>query len=372
MAKLIVQPTLLGIFFNTASGIVGHEANYQALLFHQLARRYGKLSIAREFRHPSVGRGAIDIAVIDPDLRDISAAIEIKGGAYGNRNALNDTIEASCYCKDMDRLAKLRTENTEAWFVCVDATELGRSLDKNKLQLTATQCIKRKIGFAYQAHGDKTAFIQSPEGKLFKPELKLSLPVGKPPDSDVLNAGGAVLQKLTSSVVNVEINESDIVGRLYHYLVSDGYSPKQLSLETYFSLANLNNKRMQLRPDLCLFETVIDGQFNLYRSGNRKLSNDLVKLSHLRLLLEAKGGTGLLRKTDNALGKTYWEDVEKLASWKDVMHAKAKDAQIDFQCSFNFLAIDQRTRQLPPEQKQELDRMAAARGIVFNYIHAKC
>jgi len=105
MSKLIVEPTLLGIFFNAASGIVGHEANYQALLFHQLARRHGKLPVVREFRHPSVGRGAIDVVVVDKHTKRIRAAIEIKGGAHGDRNALNDTIDSSGYCKDMDRLA---------------------------------------------------------------------------------------------------------------------------------------------------------------------------------------------------------------------------------------------------------------------------
>jgi len=100
-------------------------------------------------------------------------------------------------------------------------------------------------------------------------------------------------------------------------------------------------------------------------------ANRIPRLSHLRLLLEAKGGTGLLQKPDNALEQTYMKDIKKLASWKKAMEESALEAQVELRCSYVFLAIDQRPKQLPQKQREHLTNMAATIGVDFNYIYAK-
>jgi hypothetical protein len=363
-----VETALLRIFLSTVNGVVGHEANYQANLYHQLVRRYGAPCVAREFRVDGAGRGGIDVVVVDPVTRGLRIAFEIKGGAYGNRNALNDTISAAGYCPDMDKLATLRKQGIESWFICVDATELGRSLDATRLSAVQHECAARGIGFAYHAHDDVEALIQTPEGGVFRPPLARSRD-GQQVHLGLFQPCGRFLFHLASALERTNPSEADIVGLLYHGMMLTGHAATQVSLETYLNLATPEGGVMQLRPDMCLFDPGVQGRFNLYARGVPSQSNDAHKLAHLRLLLEAKGGRSLVKKSNNALTAIYLSDVQKLSAWRMKLR-RSPWAREDVQYRFAFLGVDNRYEPLPPRSLSELHCEAETLNVDFLYLHA--
>ena len=103
------SPDLSGVlarFFAQCDGIVGAEANYQALLVIELEKAYpGR--VRREHKLPEAGRGGLDVVVLD-GAGEAEYVFELKGGAYNTRNALQDVFDVDGVCSDMLRLAKLR------------------------------------------------------------------------------------------------------------------------------------------------------------------------------------------------------------------------------------------------------------------------
>jgi len=104
---------LLASVFADSSAFCGKEDVLHALIYHRLlGAGYSHNRLARE---QALNNNRIDLVLFGNDMAgDFSetkkkplVAIEVKGGAYGNRNALKDTIDASGYCTDM---AKLKPE----------------------------------------------------------------------------------------------------------------------------------------------------------------------------------------------------------------------------------------------------------------------
>lgn len=101
---------LLAPVFADSAAFCGREDVLHAAIYHRLKKAgFSHTRIARE---QALGNNRVDIVLYGNDVDgDFAAtqkmpqvAIEVKGGAYGNRNALKDEIDASGYCKDMGKL----------------------------------------------------------------------------------------------------------------------------------------------------------------------------------------------------------------------------------------------------------------------------
>lgn len=354
-------------FFSMVDGVVGNEANYQAALAHCLASHFDR-AVHREFVDKRTGRGGIDVVIYSSSKQGISHAFEIKGGAYGDRNALNDTFDSSGYCKDFDKLAKLEPSLCQCWMLAIDALELGRGLSPKAVQGAAEHARARKIGFAYYAIGEDSAEITFPDGRT----KRISVIDNSNQSVSYKSIRPALIQNdLFGSLLDAPCDgyakEADVVSALYSALLNKGCSTRQISLETYFGFAP--GSRMQQRPDLCIYEPVINGRFNLYPHGDRNRSNDSSKLDNIRAFIEIKGSKTLASKSDNALMKIYAGDLEKVAQWKVAIDEAAKKHGVRIYCDYLFIAIDHRKKSLPVDAESLLQANARKHGVVAHYIH---
>ena len=125
---------VLPAFFAEAGGVIGAEKTYHALFTHHLFAAGAPLgAVGREVGLN--GRAKVDVVLFDPAARGDFArtdlarvAIEFKGGAYGNRNALRDRVRPGRPIDDLEKLAALPGKPLEHWFLCIDLPSLGRAL----------------------------------------------------------------------------------------------------------------------------------------------------------------------------------------------------------------------------------------------------
>ena len=173
-----ITNNLLAAIFADASLFCGKEDVIHAIIHHQMTRAgISHLRIARE---QALSGNRVDVVLFGDDSRgDFAttqkkplAAIEVKGGAYGYRNALKIEIDASGYCKDMAKLKADAARGIECWFLCVDMKDLGRAMSPLKLTLVAEQCMAHGLSFAYYCQGETSFYVSRPKQKL------IQIPIG--------------------------------------------------------------------------------------------------------------------------------------------------------------------------------------------------
>jgi hypothetical protein len=337
-----ISNELLASIFADSSAFCGKEDVLHAVIYHQLVKAgHSHTSIARE---QSLDSNRVDIVLhgnsVTGDFATTQkkpmAAIEVKGGAYGTRNALKDEIDASGYCADMAKLKPESAKGIESWFICVDMPELGRAISMTKAQLVSEQCTRHGLSFAYYCQGEEQFFVSHPKKQL------VAYPIGKSIASRntkgvdfLLKQNDKQLVVLARDCLMINGHEANNTALLYDCLRTSGFGVAQLSLETYFSFA-AQGSRMQDRPDLVVFDGDFDGRFNLYKGGNAKQSNDQHKLAHIETIFEVKGGAGMSKKSSNAVMKDYLADIHKLSGWREL----AEKARSGTKVQTVFLGVD--------------------------------
>ena len=319
----ITNELLASVFANSAA-FCGKEDVLHAVIYHRLKQAgFSHTQIARE---QPLGKNRVDIVLYGDDVSgDFSAAqkkplvaIEVKGGAYGNRNALKDEIDVRGYCKDMAKLKPELDRGVECWFICVDMVELGRAVSPARVELMSEQCAAHGLAFAYFCQGEKNFHVSRPKQKLtVVPVAKGAAECSKSGVDFLLQQNDRRLAALAHDCLMVNGNEANVTSLLYDCLRQSGFGVAQLSLETYFSFAKQPGSRMQERPDLVVFGSEFDGRFNLYKSGDTKQSNDSHKLAHIQTIFEVKGGASMGKKGDAAVMKDYLADIHKLNRWSE-------------------------------------------------------
>lgn len=366
---------VLPAFFAEAGEVIGAEKTYHALFTHHLfAAGAPPSAVGREVGLN--GRAKVDVVLFDPAARGDFArtdlarvALEFKGGAYNVRNALRDTVKPGRPIKDLEKLAALPGKHLERWFLCIDLPSLGRALSPEGVASVAETAAGMGVHFAYYCAGDPTFSLREPGGTL------RSLPVPSAPESQwnadsvgpLFGPKGSVRQWLTGQEGRLLGSEDVLVSQLYHALRRAGLGARQVSLETYYKFANAG-KRMQFRPDLSLFAPGVQGHFNLYREGKPHQSNDALKLSQLRALVEVKGSAATARQSETATVKLFQKDLEKLVMWQERAAEAAETLGVKTTFESVFVGADLRARALGPEPCAALEGFARANGIQFVYI----
>jgi len=361
--------SILARFFSDIRSICGHEATFQASLAHHLA--LAGVPVSSIHRELSLGDGPIDVVVkpVDKSMywdggTRSAVAIEIKGGAYGSRNALSDVIDADGYCADIGKLEKLAKTGVECWFICIDVEELGISLSVPARRRVAAQCGQRNLRFAYYAQGESNFYVLR-QGRLEEnpiPDLP-TLAVPSPARwSDCLREFSQLARQASGS-------ESTYVGLLYHALAKAGFESRRLSLETYFSCA-AGGSKMQNRPDLCVFRPEVAGRFNLYKKGIRSQSNDGIKIGSLEALVEVKGSTATQRGSQANFYKDIEADIHKLAGWRDRFQASGYLSSGPGRVAPEYVMIGMDNRRTPvdPDLIAQLTQLAAANGVSYHHV----
>lgn len=369
---MLLDPLHLASAFADASQFCGHEAVVQAIFHYRLSQSAAPgTRVVREF---ALSGGKTDVVVLGPHGRSADKAmlvpriaIEVKGGAYGDRNALRDRINAAGYCDDMAKLKSEATKGVECWFVCLDMPELGRAVGPVKAGLIAERCAAHGLHFAYHCQGEAFWFIAGPG----KPLARMSLaPVERPARAGgidfLLDIKGEHVRPLAKALLGAHGDEANLTATLYNTLRVIGFGVEQLSLETYFSFAAEPGKRMQRRPDLTVFDAGFDGRFNLYAGGNRLRSNDAHKLAHLEAIIEIKGGAAIDRKSHKGVLADYLKDIDKLADWR------ARIAAVSgMRPRALFIGVDGRAEGLPEPARLELTMRCKRAGLSYLLVNRK-
>ena len=361
---------LLASVFADAALFCGKEDVLHAIIYHQLKKAgYPHTRIAREMALTS---NRVDIVVYGNGVQGDFAttkhnplvSIEIKGGAYGNRNALADTINQSGYCSDMAKLKPEAARGVEAWFICVDMPQLGRAISPTKAQLISDQCATHGLAFAYYCQGEELFYVSRPGKKLMTHLIPKVVPTRNMAGVGfLLNPDDKRLAALAQDCLMVSGHEANNAALLYDCLRRSGFGVAQLSLETYFSFA-ARGSRMQDRPDMVVFDGDFDGRFNLYKGGNSKLSNDQHKLAHIETIFEIKGGAAMAKKSSNAVMKDYLADIHKLCDWRDLAEKTKQGTKLQA----IFMGVDLRTSGLPDESVDTLINESKKLGTGLIYI----
>jgi hypothetical protein len=363
--------SIFGSFFRDTAGVCGHENTFHANFMHQLLLSgLPAKSVAREYKS---GAQRVDIALFadrgDNGWRaqeDLRIAIEFKGGAYNTRNALRDTIDADGYCDDIGKLATLKQKGIECWFVCIDVVELGISLSMGARGRVAHQCASHGIHFAYYAQGE-SSFLISRDVEILHHQL---------PPSDTESAlkphtarWEDCLPQLSQLLRQPLASEDTYTGMVYHALQCTGFAAGQVSLETYFSCAK-GTGRMQLRPDLCVFNNQVKGRFNLYQRGDISRSNDGIKIGNLQTLIEVKGSSATERLSDNAFAKLIDADIKKLVSWRKRIQESGYLPGMPGarQPEYVMIAVDNRQKAMDAVALGLLQQQSLQNSIQFHYM----
>lgn len=155
---------LLARIFGDAD-ICGTEKPFHAILCHHLMNEEGLRSadFVREYRSPEVPRCSVDIAVFARHTRGHwsrpgQTLIEVKGSAYGDRNALRDRIDCYGQCDDIKKLARY-PRDLERWLICFDLHELGIAVGPKKRILLAENCAREGINVAFFAQGESEFLV---------------------------------------------------------------------------------------------------------------------------------------------------------------------------------------------------------------------
>lgn len=363
---------LLASIFADSAAYCGKEDVLHAMIHHRLKKAgFPHERIARE---QALNNGRVDIVVYGDGVSgDFSstqkkplASMEVKGGAYGNRNALKDEIDASGYCNDMAKLKPEATRGIESWFLCVHMPELGRAISPLKAELVSEQCAAHGLAFAYYCQGEGKFLVSRPRQKLTTyPVTKATAACCKSSVDFLFNRNDSKLAKFARDCLAVNGHEANITARLYDCLRESGFGVAQLSLETYFSFAKQPGSRMQERPDLVVFDAGFDGRFNLYKGGDSKRSNDPHKLAHISTIFEVKGGASMSKKGDKAVMQDYLADIQKLNRWRE----GAAKARSGTHVQTVFLGVDGRTSGLSTAAVETLVGESGKLGNGLIYIN---
>ncbi len=359
--ETVITNDLLNDTFSDVNRFVGSEDTIHAQLYHNLLQHKVSLQeLAREWRpkkHP------YDMAILPNSYGQFkqfndapSVLVEVKGGAYNTRNALHDRITLDGYCEDHKYLNALPDSGVEKWFIVVDMSEMGRAILPMKKSGTrflgdlASQSTSRLINMAYFCQGDDKFYVSRHSS-----EMSI-IPLRQKEDSGIeLNLFDTLtttksLKLLRSFTENITGHESNYTAYLYHTLRNSGYSPRQISLETYFKFAP-----RQQRPDITVYSSNYDGKFNLYPKGDSSRTNDLHKCQNLRGIVEVKAKQPI---------SSYISDVIKLAEWRKVIveyHSSSQPEMI-------FIAFDTRHRKAPSQDLEELASVAKDSHIRLIYL----
>lgn len=362
---------LLASVFADSSLFCGKEDVIHAIIHHQMIK--SGLSPLRIAREQALSGNRIDVVLFGEDVRgNFSttackplACIEVKGGAYGNRNALKDQIDAGGYCTDMAKLKPEADKGIECWFLCIDMPELGRAVSPLKVGQMAEHCAAHGLSFAYHCQGEEHFYVSRPRQTLAQIPVARSVATTRKAGADFLfDPQAAPLAGLARHCLAVSGHEANTTALLYDCLRNAGFGPAQLSLETYFSFAARDGSRMQDRPDLVVFDAEFDGRFNLYREGDRRQSNDAHKLAHIDTIFEVKGGAAIDKKSDKAVMQAYLDDIQKLARWR----AGAESVRPGTRVKTVFLGVDGRKCGLPAASVATLINESRRLGSGLIYI----
>lgn len=353
----------LASFFAESNFFCGTEKSLHALYCHHLLENgVSPRLISREF---PIGRLRIDLVLHD----DASAqarprvAIEFKGGAYGNRNALADTIDLDGNCPDLDKLRPLAQGGTECWFVCVDMRELGVALSDSAREAVSRQAAAKGVRFAYYCQGDKHFLVNRGNGLVTVP---LAVQPKFETNGVASSSGGSWLARFSNLAKGLDASEDTYAALLYHALRGARFSAGQVSLETYFGCASVDGSRMQLRPDVTVFQPEVEGRFNLYKDGNRNRSNDSHKLANLLSVIEIKGSNATARLSTKVFAEQLAADLSKLALWKRTFGA-ASPAGEAARASYALVALDRGSR-LKGTVLESLQRQAASLEVELIHV----
>lgn len=264
-----ITDKLLSQVFSDASMYCGREDVIHAIIHHRLVRSgISPLRIAREQSLEATDR--VDVVLYGDDVRGNFAAsksvtplaaIEVKGGAYGHRNALRAELDATGFCKDMTKLQAAALRGVECWFICVDMPELGRAVSALKAQLVSERCSAHGLCFAYHCQGERIFCVSRPGQVLAKVDVPAdSAPAIATNCDHLFIADDSRFRALARAMLLVSGNEANVISMLYNSLRDCGYGVRQLSLETYFSFAARPGARVQERPDMVVFHADFDGR----------------------------------------------------------------------------------------------------------------
>lgn len=362
---------LLAAVFADSSCFCGKEDVIHAIIHHQLMK--SGISPQRIAREQTTSGNRVDIVIfgegVNGDFATTQhtalAAIEVKGGAYGYRNALANEINASGYCNDMAKLKVDAQSGIECWFLCVDMSELGRAVSPLKIELVSEQCAAHNLSFAYYCQGEQRFYVSRPHKKLAQVSLSNVASTSNKFGVDFLfDPNAPQLAVLARQCRAINGHEANYTAFLYDCLRNAGFGVAQLSLETYFSFAARDGGRMQDRPDLVVFDSGFDGRFNLYKGGDTRQSNDAHKLAHIDTIFEVKGGTAMAKKSDKAVLQAYFADISKLGLWRQ----RAMAARMGTKVKTVFLGVDGRARGLSAESIAKLVTESQKFGTSLIYI----
>ena len=364
-----ITNALLASVFAESSAFCGKEDVLHAIIYHQLVKTgHSHTRIARE---QSLDSNRVDIVLhgnsVSGDFTATQkkplAAIEVKGGAYGTRNALADTINTSGYCDDMAKLKPEAAKGVESWFVCLDMPELGRAISLTKAQLVSEQCSLHGLSFAYYCQGEDQFYVSHPKKQLVAyPVAKIAASRNVKGVDFLLKQNDKKLAALARDCLMVNGHEANNTALLYDCLRTSGFGVAQLSLETYFSFA-AQGSRMQDRPDMVVFDGDFDGRFNLYKGGNAKQSNDQHKLAHIETIFEVKGGSAMAKKSNSAVMKAYLADIHKLSGWRELAAITRSGTKVQTV----FLGVDVRASGLPDAEVKTLvsESKKLGNGLIY-------
>lgn len=325
----IIEQQLSG-FFAEADAVCGSEATLHALFsYHLIMCGIDHRTVYREYR---LGKSPVDIVMLDKAPEHggkARLAIEFKGGAYNTRNALFDTVDAMGRCHDLVKLQPFVDAGMICWFICVDMAELGVALNKVAQLRVAEQCRKRGICFAYFCQGESQYLLETGNGPVLQ---HCAIPTERQTATRFLtvDSNAPWVKRLKALCAKMDCSEDTYIAWLYRALRESGYGVEQLSLETYFNCAN-GGSRMQIRPDMSVFDPEVCGRFNLYRHGDRRQPNDAHKLAHLQAIVEVKGSAATAKMSAARFAALVEADINKLARWRELLSAahprsRARDA----------------------------------------------
>ena len=362
----IIEHQLAG-FFAEVNSICGSEDTLHALFSHHLIMSgVDHRTVCREYR---LDKLPVDIVIFDnpPDHGGMpKVAIEFKGGAYGTRNALFDTIDTMGHCRDLDKLQPFADAGMACWFICVDMTELGIALNDAARRKVAEQCRKRGICFAYFCQGEAQYLLETGTG-LLEHQRAVSDEM-RTPTTRPLPSGQDMpwVKRLGSLCAGLDASEDTYIALAYHALRESNYNVEQLSLETYFNCAG-GGSRMQLRPDMAIFDSGVRGRFNLYRNGDPRTPNDAHKLAHLRAIVEVKGSAATAKLSDKRLAVQVQADISKLAEWRKRLCA-AHPTSRACDAAYIMLVIDKAKRGASGTYGATLRKSAGDAGVELIYL----
>lgn len=362
---------LLGTIFSDASDFCGREEVTHAIIYHHLRKAgFSSKQIARE---KALSGTAIDIVLFGEDVTgDFSTtnkkplmAIEVKGGAYRNRNSLKDEIDSFGFCTDMEKLKSEAHRHVECWFLCLDMPDLEQAVRTKKRELIAKNCMRLNISFAYYCQGEGYFYVSRLNHGLIPIPIKKSHKHNSNACLDFLfNRRHPKFRVLLRNCLSVNGHEANYTAILYSCLRDAGFNSRQISLETYFNFTKKRDGRPPDRPDLIVFNKDFDGKFNLFRGGDLHRPLDGHKLDHMQVLFEVKGGANMASKNDYSIIKSYLADVKKLKDFRDMSKSTRQD------CSFKtvFFAVDTRDNGLSSHYLEKLIQECKKNGNGLIYL----